>query len=230
VDELLHLLRPAISAVFTRYSPKTELKNSIARQRIEMSMDEWLALLDDLGLLSDDFPQRSATLCFLWGKMMVADEIKRRADLTTASLYDFMNALALVAEMINLPSSAELCDYAARGHTHGGNSGSVSVSVVAFFKSLNRGDSLDKEAKGAHGAQSAIIPPPPVGAPPETKRPLHERLRYLLTLTLDRLQDLSLCAGGRIAKVDKSASSGRKYERVTNNGRRLLAVLAMAST
>lgn len=73
-------------------------------------MDSWLGLLEQGHLVDADLGLQQAQLCFLWSHMMVIDEIKDFARHESLSFVDFLEALARVAELKNLPSFSDLQD------------------------------------------------------------------------------------------------------------------------
>ena len=73
-------------------------------------MDSWLWLLEACHLLDTDLGVQQAQLCFLWSRMLVVDEIKDFDRHVAISLVDFLEALARVAEIKNLPGFSDLED------------------------------------------------------------------------------------------------------------------------
>lgn len=80
-----------------------------------MSLDEWIACLNDCGLIApsaaDDpceFGMREAKLAYAHAHSFVTDEIYRRDRLTHMAYVEFQEAIARVAWMRNIPTPAHL--------------------------------------------------------------------------------------------------------------------------
>ena len=74
------------------------------------SLVEWTTVLNDGRLIGDELTMREARLCFWWSKMVVADEVRSRHKFLTLSWVEFLEALARIADMINLPTDAMLAE------------------------------------------------------------------------------------------------------------------------
>ena len=65
------------------------------RKTQEMTLIEWLALLDDLGWVSADggattFSERDAVLAFVWSRTVIVDEVKKHIEYITMRFHDFL--------------------------------------------------------------------------------------------------------------------------------------------
>jgi hypothetical protein len=68
-----------------------------------MSMNEWLAFVGDVNLLSDDFTKREAQCVFVWSKMRITDELKSNFRWTHATFMDFLEMLGRSTEYMTIP-------------------------------------------------------------------------------------------------------------------------------
>ena len=108
MDDLLFANLQPLAALFARYSPKT-LRKGLTRQRTEMDIQEWLAMLVDLDLITEQCPQRLAVLSFIEASLYEPDEFKV-AQKERLSFSDFMEALCRLACRKATPSDEELSE------------------------------------------------------------------------------------------------------------------------
>ncbi|KAH8062636.1 hypothetical protein JL722_3563 [Aureococcus anophagefferens] len=78
--------------------------------RPSFSLMEWVTVLNDGRLIGDELTVREARLCFFWSRMVVADEVKSRHKFMTLSWVEFLEALARVADMTNVPTDEMVAD------------------------------------------------------------------------------------------------------------------------
>ena len=62
-----------------------------------MGLDEWRKFVTDLRLMDHVLTPRLVTLVFVWSRMRVVDEVKRRVRLTNHHFEDFLECLVRVA-------------------------------------------------------------------------------------------------------------------------------------
>jgi len=106
-DTILRKHESSISLVYAIYAEE-ELGNGynalggmdgLNSRRCLLSAEEFLQMLEDLGLFDASFSRRDATLCFVWSRMRVADEASTasRLKLVHHSIEDFYEALVRIA-------------------------------------------------------------------------------------------------------------------------------------
>ena len=100
--------RPHLKALRIVYDKYAMLKPDGGKPTF--SLNEWITVLNDGRLIGDELTMREARLCFFWSRMVVADEVKNRHKLFTLSWVEFLEALARIADMINLPTDAMLAE------------------------------------------------------------------------------------------------------------------------
>ena len=94
---------------------------------LNLSLDEWLTMLDDAGLIDDDLTRQRAILCFVWSQPCVTDEVRRREKMQHLSYIDFCEALCRILAFKPLPSNELLRTYNAKSAAH-------------FFEQVERGE------------------------------------------------------------------------------------------
>jgi hypothetical protein len=141
-----------------------------------MNMPEWIDLLSKVGLIDELLTKREARLCFSWSKMRVADEVKRQMVWTHMTFLDFLEGLARLADLKNLPTDAQLAE--------GGY-----ANVAKFMQDPKR-PPIDDTA-GDSIADGGLFS--------DRGRPLDERLEKLLLLVFAKI-DPTVVETGRVDK------------------------------
>ena len=75
-----------------------------------LKADGWMKLIEAYDLVDDDFPLSQAVLCFVWARMATVDEVRDYGRFESLTFVDFLEALALVAELKHLPTASDLAD------------------------------------------------------------------------------------------------------------------------
>ena len=73
-----------------------------------MGLDEWRKFVHDLRLADHILTPRLVTLVFVWSRMRVVDEAKRRVRLTNHHFEDFLESLVRVASIKPWPSAEQI--------------------------------------------------------------------------------------------------------------------------
>jgi hypothetical protein len=84
-------------------------------ERFAMDIHQWCGLLQDAQLFDADFTKREARHCFTWSKMKVSAEGGSVLLWTHMLFTDFLEGLARVAELMDLPSDVEVIASGCRG-------------------------------------------------------------------------------------------------------------------
>lgn len=165
---------PVLRALFKAYAqPKRSVKKGV-----RLAQSEWIRMLRAAGMYNDDFTRMESTLAFSCAKMLVPDELLQQGIWMTLSFTDFLEAVARCAEMISLPTTAELAYAGAR-------------DAFEFFEMVRlRRAALERRPSSAWDVPSS--------------RPLAEKLTRMLELLLGRLDR----TGGGKLTVDQVKSWG----------------------
>ena len=107
-EEVEDGFRPHLKPLRIVYDKYAMLKPDGGRP--SFSLMEWVTVLNDGRLIGDELTVREARLCFFWSRMVVADEVKSRHKFMTLSWVEFLEALARVADMTNVPTDEMVAD------------------------------------------------------------------------------------------------------------------------
>ena len=73
-----------------------------------MSVDDWMGMLDDLQLLSSDFPDRNGRLAFVLSRMRTSNEFEKRTSAINLFFSDFLEAVCRLADAMKFPTKEEM--------------------------------------------------------------------------------------------------------------------------
>lgn len=105
VDIVLKRNVKVLQAIYSRY----RLKPSSGGLRPKaLKLDGFLQLMTDACLIDGQFTLAEASLCFLWSRMLVIDEIKDYNRYSCVTFTDFLEAICRVADYKFLPTHEEL--------------------------------------------------------------------------------------------------------------------------
>lgn len=78
-----------------------------------MFLEHWAAFCDASGLLGTHtgIERREIKLIFGWSQLIVTDELKRRRRAMSLTLFDFVEALCRMADLLSPPSPEEVDKY-----------------------------------------------------------------------------------------------------------------------
>eukprot|EP00854_Cymbomonas_tetramitiformis_P001251 gene1251-1829_t len=94
-----------LKAIYSRY--RLPPRSGGLRKKV-LHMDGWMELLDHTSLLDDQFTIQEGRLCYLWSRMMVAEEVLQFERYQAITFTDFLDALGRVADMKMIPTKDEL--------------------------------------------------------------------------------------------------------------------------
>ena len=133
--------------------------------KARFGIEEWASFVGDVRLVSEDLTMRELRLAFWWSRMVVVDEVKSRLKFTTLTWTQFVEALARVADMMSVPTDADLASIGAG-------------DIMSFEEKLADADA-DTQARLRRPRPSAEF-----GAP--KTRGVHVKLDRLLRLVIGR--------------------------------------------
>uniref|UniRef100_A0A6U1GF28 Uncharacterized protein n=1 Tax=Tetraselmis chuii TaxID=63592 RepID=A0A6U1GF28_9CHLO len=104
VDSVLREHHSLLKALFKVYKARDSAK--------WFGMEHWVAFLDSVGLVGSrsNIGLTHAKLLFMWSQMDVVDELRRRQRVVGWSFTDFLEGIARLADVMQLPTPAELED------------------------------------------------------------------------------------------------------------------------
>jgi len=105
MDMFLTPKKRALEALYSRY--RLPPRGGGLRPK-QMMMIDWLTLCSDCGLYSGHFTERTARMCFAYAKPTMAQEFADINKYMSMTVFDFMEALAHMADMIDLPTKEDL--------------------------------------------------------------------------------------------------------------------------
>jgi hypothetical protein len=73
-----------------------------------LKADGWMRMVEAYGLVDDDFTLNQAVLCYVWSRMAIIDEVRDFSRFESLSFMDFLEAIALIADMKHLPLASDL--------------------------------------------------------------------------------------------------------------------------
>lgn len=104
-DLVLREFQAELHRVFNWY---VGTKVASSQRATRLTIKNFLNMLEQLGLLNDDFTQREATLCFTWSRMLVGDELLSRDKYITITFTDFLEVMGRCADMVSLPTTGDM--------------------------------------------------------------------------------------------------------------------------
>ena len=113
VDAALRAHEPSLRVLYRQYAAgqglvkATEADRQAASREL-LGLDEWRKFVTDLRLMDHVLTPRLVTLVFVWSRMRVVDEVKRRVRLTNHHFEDFLESLVRVAVIKPWPSAEEI--------------------------------------------------------------------------------------------------------------------------
>eukprot|EP00210_Caulerpa_lentillifera_P005165 g4937.t1 len=178
-----------LKGIFKLYKAKDKTKY--------FAIEHWISFLESSNLIGPHtgVERPEAKLVFAWSQMAIIDELKKRHRALSLMFFDFIEAVARLADLISPPIKTELTKLAARADEDGESS-----DVFEYYNKVKSGE-LEAERRSSQGLY---------GVP---TRPLHEKF----TLLVDYLvESLKLVWGGtskdqlteRMKKLATKLSSG----------------------
>jgi hypothetical protein len=73
-----------------------------------LKVDGWMRMVEEYGLVDDDFTLNQAVLCYVWSRMATIEEVRDFSRFESLTFIDFLEAIALVADMKHLPLASDL--------------------------------------------------------------------------------------------------------------------------
>ncbi|GMH44651.1 hypothetical protein BSKO_12603 [Bryopsis sp. KO-2023] len=152
-----------LNAMFKLYKAKDKTKY--------FWIEHWVTLLESINLIGahTGMEKREAKLIFAWSQMTVVDELKKRQRAVSLMFFDFIEAIARVAELISPPTEDDLeAFFALNGPPAPGSRLKDYYSRVGALSS-------------EYGRESGHLCVPPT-------RPLQEKLNSLMELIVEGLK------------------------------------------
>ena len=117
VDAVLRRRMPSLRSIYRKYSEVNQDLSDALNSTHLMSVGEWLALLEHLGLFaSGQLTAHEARMVFLWSRLRAASDASDVSEVRLRHLFfeDFMEALVRLSTMVALPTDAEVRELGAK--------------------------------------------------------------------------------------------------------------------
>ena len=184
VDIVLRKHEKTLVAIYRNYSMRNPL---MPQKKAKFGIEEWLALLKESKVISEDLTRREAILAFVWSRMRVPDALTNRFTVETLTQTDFYEAVCRIADFMSVTPIEDLEEIGVS-------------SLTEFYEKIRESDDDEFQERALAGRPSAetLLAP--------KTQPLASKLELVLPYMFGHLacvfRDGIIPAGNGTPKID----------------------------